>query len=81
MSVTRTLAESSRALVRSSCVRLVQVPARTLSTSVPRSANAVVAPSLGTIQPQKRPVGGFRGGCVYSKTIFHIIHTDVLIVI
>ncbi|KAF8526143.1 hypothetical protein JB92DRAFT_2700902 [Gautieria morchelliformis] len=64
MSFTRCLGSSSRVAGLSTPVRSFPTPLRSFSSSnVGRAESAPsAAPDLGTIQPQKRPVGGFRGG-------------------
>ncbi|KIJ54373.1 hypothetical protein M422DRAFT_775502 [Sphaerobolus stellatus SS14] len=63
MSIARVLQNSSRALALNGRTNFIQNSRRSLHTSLVRRADAGT-PNLGTIQPQKRPVGGFRGGVI-----------------
>ncbi|KAG1893476.1 uncharacterized protein F5891DRAFT_1196425 [Suillus fuscotomentosus] len=45
--------------------------ARFLSTTRVLREEASTSPNLGSVQPQKRPVGGFRGGSAFAA--YHLL--------
>jgi hypothetical protein len=46
--------------------RILSRYAQTRSISTSRTLRNEPTPNLGSAQPQKKPVGGFRGGCVHQ---------------